>query len=57
MKYDLQQNINTGNWWIVEQDETGYRTIVRTLRADLTRFEASKYLEKYIEEVKNGQNT
>ena len=57
MKYDLQQDLNTGNWWIVEQDETGYRTIVRTLGADLTRFEASKYLEKYIEEVKNGQNT
>jgi len=57
MKYDLQQDHNTGNWWIVEQDETGYRTIVLTLSADLTRFEASRYLEKYIEEAKNGQNT
>jgi len=56
MKYDLQQDHNTGNWWIVEQDETGYRTIVLTLTT-MTRFEASKYLEKYIEEAKNGQNT
>lgn len=57
MNYDLQQDHNTGNWWIVEQDETGYRTIVQTLNARLTRFEASKYLEKYIEEAKHGQNT
>lgn len=57
MKYDLQQDHNTGNWWIVEQDETGYRTIVRTLNARLSRFEASKYLEKYVEEAKHGQNT
>lgn len=57
MNYDLQQDHNTGNWWIVEQDETGYRTIVRTLNARLTRLEASKYLEKYVEEAKHGQNT
>ena len=57
MTYDLQQDHNTGNWWIVEQDETGYRTIVQTLNARLTRFEASKYLEKYVEEAKHGQNT
>ena len=57
MKYDLQQDHNTGNWWIFEQDETGYRTIVHTLSADLTRFEARIYMEKYIEETKNGQNT
>ncbi len=57
MNYDLQQDHNTGNWWIVEQDETGYRTIVRTLNARLSRFEASKYLEKYVEEAKHGQNT
>ena len=57
MKYDLQQDHNTGNWWIVEQDETGYRTIVQTLNARLTRFEANKHLEKYVEEAKHGQNT
>ena len=37
MQYDLQQDHNTGNWWIVHQDEDGYRTIVRTLSADLNR--------------------
>ena len=53
MTYDLQQCKNTGNWWIMSQDEDGYRTIVQTLSADLTRFEAKIYMEKYIEEMKN----
>lgn len=56
MKYDLQQDHNTGNWWIFEQDETGYRTIVHTLSADLTRFEARIYMEKYIEEMQNVES-
>ena len=53
MYYDLQQDHNTGNWWIFHQDEEGYRTIVQTLSADLTRFEAKSYMEKYIEELEN----
>ena len=43
MHYDLQQDHNTGNWWIIHQDEDGYRTIVRTLSADLTSTSASLY--------------
>ena len=61
MTYDLQQCSNTGNWWIMRQDETGYREIVRTLSADLTYKNAMEYLKAYIlvideanEEIKNG---
>tara|TARA_R110002153_G_scaffold214187_1_gene366759 strand:- start:202 stop:366 length:165 start_codon:yes stop_codon:yes gene_type:complete len=54
MQYDLQQDHNTGNWWIVHQDEEGYRTIVRTLSAKLTRFEARIYMEKFIKESTDG---
>jgi len=52
-KYDLQQDYNTGNWWIVTQDEDGYRKIVYTLSADLTRMEAKKHMNKLIEEWEN----
>ena len=54
MHYDLQRDHNTGNWWIVLQEEDGYRTIVRTLSADLTVFEAHRYMDAYIEEINNG---
>ena len=54
MHYDLQQDHNTGNWWIIHHDEDGYRTIVQTLSADLTRFEAKLYMENYIKEHDNG---
>lgn len=61
MTYDLQQCSNTGNWWIMRQDEGGYREIVRTLSAKLTVVEAHRYMEAYIqviaeanEEIKNG---
>ena len=50
MHYDLQQDHNTGNWWIVTQDSHGYRKIVYTLSADLTRFEAKKHMLKLIKE-------
>ena len=53
MHYDLQQDHNTGNWWIVTQDSHGYRKIVYTLSADLTRIEARRYMLKLIEECKN----
>lgn len=54
MIYDLQQDHNTGNWWIVRQDEDGYREIVRTLSADLGIREAGRYMDAYIEEINNG---
>jgi|TARA_B110000967_G_C18405904_1_gene326816 hypothetical protein len=61
MTYDLQQCSNTGNWWIMRQDETGYREIVRTLSADLSYKDALIYLKAYIlvieeanQEIKNG---
>ena len=54
MEYDLQQDHNTGNWWIVHQDEEGFRTIVRTLSADLTAVEAHRYMDVYIKESSNG---
>ena len=54
MHYDLQQDHNTGNWWIVCQDEDGHRTIVRTLSADLTVVQAHRYMNAYIEENNNG---
>lgn len=53
MTYDLQQCKNTGNWWIMSQDEDGYRTIVRTLSADLTYKQAWMYLKNYIKETNN----
>jgi hypothetical protein len=55
MQYFLEQDHNTGNWWIVEQEEDGYRTIVNTLSARLNYLEARRYLEKHIEECENGK--
>ena len=54
MTYDLQQCSNTGNWWIMTQDSTGFREIVLTLSAKLTVVEAHRYMEAYIEEINNG---
>lgn len=61
MTYDLQQCKNTGNWWIMSQEEGGHRQIERTLSAKLTVVEAHRYMEAYIqviaeanEEIKNG---
>jgi hypothetical protein len=54
MHYDLQQDHNTGNWWIIRQEEDGYRTIVRTLSADLTVVQAHRYMDAYIEDINNG---
>jgi len=54
MHYDLQRDRNTGNWWIIYQDEAGYRKIVHTLSADLSRVEARIYMENYIKENDNG---
>ena len=54
MQYELQQDQNTVNWWIVHQDEEGYRTIVSTLSAKLTVVEAHRYMDAYIEESNNG---
>jgi len=53
MTYDLQQCKNTGNWWIMSQDEGGHRQIERTLSADLTYKQAWMYLKNYIEEANN----
>ena len=52
--YELQQDHNTGNWWIIRQEEDGYRTIVRTLSADLTVVQAHRYMDAYIEDINNG---
>jgi len=54
MQYELQQDHNTGNWWIIRQEEDGYRTIVRTLSADLTVVQAHRYMDAYIEDINNG---
>jgi hypothetical protein len=51
--YDLQQDHNTGNWWIVEQDEDGYRTIVRTLSADLGFIDAKRHMNRLVEELED----
>ena len=53
MTYDLQQCKNTGNWWIMSQDEGGHRQVERTLSADLTYKQAWVYLKNYIEDVSN----
>jgi len=50
VEYFLQQDHNTGNWWIVEQEEDGYRQVVRTLSWKLNYLEARQHLNKYIEE-------
>lgn len=50
MQYDLQQDYNTGNWWIVTQDEDGYRKIVYTLSAELGRVQARKHMDKLVQE-------
>jgi hypothetical protein len=54
MRYELSQCCNTGNWWIWQVEECGYRSIVRTLSADLTIREANAYMEAYIADVNNG---
>ena len=54
MHYELQQDHNTGNWWIIHQDAEGYRTIVRTLSADLNVVQAHRYMDAYIEDINNG---
>ena len=53
MQYDLQQDYNTGNWWIVTQDEEGYRKIVYTLSAELGRIQARKHMDKLVQEWGN----
>jgi lipopolysaccharide/colanic/teichoic acid biosynthesis glycosyltransferase len=54
MIYDLQKCGNTGNWWIMSQDEKGCRKIERTLSADLTVVQAWSYLNKYMENINNA---
>lgn len=54
MRYELSQDCNTGNWWIWKVEECGYRSIVRTLSADLTIRQANAYMDAYIEEMSNG---
>ena len=55
MRYELSQCCNTGNWWIVEQEEDGYRTVVRTLSHKLNYLEARQYLNKYIKEKQDEE--
>jgi len=55
MHYDLKQDGNTGNWWVICQEDSGFREIVKTLSADLTYSEAKVYMHKFIElERMNG---
>lgn len=56
MQYDLQKCSNTGNWWIMRQDEDGYREIVRTLTAKLSRQDAYMHLQRYIQEANQEIN-
>jgi hypothetical protein len=56
MKYELSQDHNTGNWWIWHVEDCGYRSIVRTLSADLTIREANAYMEAYIANESNGES-
>jgi len=49
MHYDLKQDQNTGNWWVVRQDENGFREIIKTLSADLTHSQAKAYMNNIIE--------
>jgi hypothetical protein len=53
MTYELTQDHNTGNWWIWQVEECGFRQIVRTLSADLTVTEAHRYMDAYQESL-NG---
>ncbi len=48
MRYELSQCHNTGNWWICKVEEDGYRSIVRTLSADLTIEQANAYMRVYM---------
>ena len=54
MRYELSRDCNTGNWWIWRVEEGGYRSIVRTLSADLTIRQANAYMEAFIEDANNG---
>tara|TARA_B110000285_G_scaffold18774_1_gene18225 strand:- start:1028 stop:1192 length:165 start_codon:yes stop_codon:yes gene_type:complete len=53
MYYELQKDQNTGDWWIVQQEEDGFRKIVATLSADLTYFAAKTEMKKFLEEKGN----
>jgi len=58
MHYDLKQDHNTGNWWVIRQDEDGFREIIRTLSADLTPSQAKVYMNNIIEmEAMDVDNT
>ena len=48
MHYDLERDQNTGNWWVIHQDDDGFRKIIRTLSADLTYSQAKKYMDTII---------
>ena len=50
MQYFLQEDHNTGNWWLVEQEDDGYRRVVQTLSHKLNYLEARQYLNNYIKE-------
>jgi|TARA_B110000285_G_C15080192_1_gene593045 hypothetical protein len=58
MHYDLKQDGNTGNWWVIRQDECGFREIIATLSADLTYSQAKIYMNNIIQtERMNVKNT
>ena len=44
MQYFLQEDHNTGNWWLVEQEDDGYRRVVQTLSHKLNYLEERKLI-------------
>ncbi len=55
MQYFLQEDHNTGNWWLVEQEDDGYRRVVQTLSHKLNYLEARQHLNKYIKEKQDEE--
>jgi len=52
MHYELQQDHNTGNWWIMQVDPSGHRKVVITL-GPVDYRAANQHLKAYLENL-NG---
>mgnify|MGYP003625622473 FL=1 len=52
MHYELQQDHNTGNWWIMQVEPNGHRKVVMTL-GPVDHRTANQHLKAYMEKL-NG---
>jgi len=54
MHYDLKKDAMRGNWWVICQDDDGYRKIIHTLSHKLTYLEAKARFEILVQqEIQN----